>query len=701
MKRAIVGWNIASRLGIICATDGEAHPDANRPREILAGSTPTFLPDTMYRALLPNRDVSTTEESEHDPITSPSSQPDSMVRVMMPQGAIPVEVMDGAVQGVRPRGIWLEPRRIPPSPRLADRRPTLALWDSERARPERPPRLGTELSTLQAREQALLSDLQIDQVAVPLPIERLEVDYSIRSSGGAHDEHEIGSARTSGRLWRSGYHADDDVRTPRDISPLNYIEEPIPSEALTDSTRLSQRQFARVGPNQPLGEDPPRPPTSLLHEIMALMGVAVPPGTEAAYAVSSGLADLCENNRILITEQLIDIAQRVAFSTGSLERVCATQAAGLRLPLYCPTLFAASSRAKLAALMQRALCHRDNRAVGVLPIVVKADRTSVIFSTMRTLLAAAPVRIIYAGFQVQFTDEAGLDSSGVTRDFFAEFAKSLTTRSEGGWLKMRPDGLFDIDEEWPVSVTSGYKVIGRMMAASLIREIPLGIRFPLHFYVGFLGQLLDLDHLAIDEPDLHNSLSKVMEMDAATLEAANLELDLPIGPVTVTMENRAQLVYLKVQQLLTSPRYWLIQQGFAEIFKPEHLANLWTPGELREYIAGEAEVDVADWKSVFSYETYGRYSPQVKWFWEVVEEMTHAQRRSLLRFISSYNNVPPGGFRKMAVDFVLGRINVPESHLPSSHTCTLTLDLPPYSNKALLKEKLMQAIEADPAMGIA
>ena len=75
------------------------------------------------------------------------------------------------------------------------------------------------------------------------------------------------------------------------------------------------------------------------------------------------------------------------------------------------------------------------------------------------------------------------------------------------------------------------------------------------------------------------------------------------------------------------------------------------------------------------------------------------RRRLLLRFCTGLNALPVNGLsRKVSFNF----LNKPGVPLPEPHTCTHELDLPAFSSRAELLEKLLVALdsfEADPSFG--
>lgn len=102
----------------------------------------------------------------------------------------------------------------------------------------------------------------------------------------------------------------------------------------------------------------------------------------------------------------------------------------------------------------------------------------------------------------------------------------------------------------------------------------------------------------------------------------------------------------------------------------------------------------------------GGYHPSqvpIKWFWEIVEEITPDQQRKLLKFMTSCSRQPLLGFRSLTPLPCIHQVRLSEEEsllerkdvkLPTSATCMNLLKLPNYKTKELMKAKLLYAIEA-------
>ena len=98
------------------------------------------------------------------------------------------------------------------------------------------------------------------------------------------------------------------------------------------------------------------------------------------------------------------------------------------------------------------------------------------------------------------------------------------------------------------------------------------------------------------------------------------------------------------------------------------------------------------------YKDYAKDAPVIQWFWETVHAMNPGQRRDLLRFSTGCVRAPIMGLGSMP--FVIQRSGPDSNRLPAAHTCFNILDLPEYSTKDKLREKLLVAISNAEGFGL-
>lgn len=138
---------------------------------------------------------------------------------------------------------------------------------------------------------------------------------------------------------------------------------------------------------------------------------------------------------------------------------------------------------------------------------------------------------------------------------------------------------------------------------------------------------------------------------------------------------------------------------------PDHIvqriAELMTVKEIELMICGSEDIDVDDWEKHTQYENgFTHESQPVRWFWDVVRAMPVDQRAALLSFATGSSQLPSGGFRFLQPElFTIQRVAVNDRY-PEAHTCANTIDLPVYSSKEELEQRLSFAIrEAGDAFG--
>jgi E3 ubiquitin-protein ligase HUWE1 len=87
---------------------------------------------------------------------------------------------------------------------------------------------------------------------------------------------------------------------------------------------------------------------------------------------------------------------------------------------------------------------------------------------------------------------------------------------------------------------------------------------------------------------------------------------------------------------------------------------------------------------------------QVRWFWEVVREMDSQERARLIQFVTGTSKIPLEGFSALRgmngpQRFQIHRAHGGPERLPSAHTCFNQLDIPKYTSREQLRERLLLA----------
>lgn len=260
-----------------------------------------------------------------------------------------------------------------------------------------------------------------------------------------------------------------------------------------------------------------------------------------------------------------------------------------------------------------------------------------------------------------------------------------------------------------------YRIVGRLLGMCLLHGDIFPMSFSRHVLKFLLGRTIAWHDLAFFDGALYESLRRLLVMGAQSPDAiAGLELrfetslrsemgsgrvELKPGgaAILVTADNLHQYVELCAQHVMVE----CVRDGLTQMKKGLHdaipassLAGL-TAEDLRLLLNGCPTVDLAVLKACTTFTDESGRSANLdsfrKWFWDVVEKMSSAQRQDLVYFWTSSPGLPAteAGFPSRPSVVVRPPS---DTHLPTANTCISRLSVPLYSSKHILKKKLLLAI---------
>eukprot|EP00983_Pelagomonas_calceolata_P065534 1148620-Pelagomonas_calceolata.AAC.1 len=163
---------------------------------------------------------------------------------------------------------------------------------------------------------------------------------------------------------------------------------------------------------------------------------------------------------------------------------------------------------------------------------------------------------------------------------------------------------------------------------------------------------------------------------------------------------------------------WMCEVKHGCVNYCRHLISIFNDHELELLISGLPDIDVADLRANTEYQGYNPNTPVVRWFFEVLSELSKEDLALMIQFITGTSKVPLEGFKALQgiggpQKFQIHKVCVCESvcscvygehastcalkaygppgRLPSAHTCFNQLDLPEYESKEVLRERLLMA----------
>jgi E3 ubiquitin-protein ligase HUWE1 len=200
-----------------------------------------------------------------------------------------------------------------------------------------------------------------------------------------------------------------------------------------------------------------------------------------------------------------------------------------------------------------------------------------------------------------------------------------------------------------------------------------------------------LDDLADVEPAAVKSIKVVLETDH--VESLCLTF---IDPTTkeetdVTNANLQAFKRAKIRDMVSSiiddASVHAVRTGLLNIMRKSQIEVL-APEEFGLVAAGSQSIDPKDWRRHALYSP----SPEMEWFWDVVERMSADDKSRLLQFSTGSSLLPVGSFAALRPPWTVDVVHGDARKLPTAWTCFNTLLMPRYTSKSMLEERLFCAL---------
>ncbi|EGY17948.1 ubiquitin-protein ligase E3C [Verticillium dahliae VdLs.17] len=360
--------------------------------------------------------------------------------------------------------------------------------------------------------------------------------------------------------------------------------------------------------------------------------------------------------------------------------------------------------------------------------------------------------------QIQFIDsfgdvEAGIDGGGVAKEFllsainqvfmnqsddryFVENSQKLWYPNPIIFDKFREEtekmGLPEAEKKDILTgLSQRYEFLGRLVGKCMYEDILIDVNFAGFFllkwaasgltgeesYRGNVNDLRDLDaglyqglvhlkNLPADEVEslsLDFTVDDQISADGETVRSLTTELIPGRGSTPVTKDNRLLYIsYMARHRLVVQPAQQTMAflRGLRAIIAPTWL-SMFNQTELQRLVGGDSsEISIDDLRANTNYSGLyvigddGEEHPTIQLFWKVVRGFTDAQRRDLLKYVTSTPRAPLLGFGSLNPLFSIRDGGTDEARLPSASTCVNLLKLPRYTDEETLRRKLVLAISS-------
>ncbi|KZV53708.1 hypothetical protein F511_38118 [Dorcoceras hygrometricum] len=458
----------------------------------------------------------------------------------------------------------------------------------------------------------------------------------------------------------------------------------------------------------------------------------LPPGSQRLLPFIEGFFVLCEKiqskNAILHQDNLNVTAREVKESAGSSVPSVPSNPAllekSLCMMLKAPRLIDFDN--KRAYFRSRIRQQHDQHLSGPLRISV---RRAYILEDSYNQLRKRPSQDLKGRLNVHFQGEEGIDAGGLTREWYQLLSRVLfdkgallfTTVGNNATFQPNPNSVYQTEH------LSYFRFVGRVVAKALFDGQLLDVYFTRSFYKHILGVKVTYHDIEAVDPDYYKNLKWMLENDVSDIpdltfsidadeekhilyektEVTDYELKPGGRNIRVTEETKHEYVDLVADHILTNairPQINSFLEGFNELV-PRELISIFNDKELELLISGLPEIDLNDLKANTEYTGYTAASNVVQWFWDVVKRFNKEDMARLLQFVTGTSKVPLEGFKALQGISGPQRFQIHKAYgaperLPSAHTCFNQLDLPEYTSKEQLQERMLLAIhEASEGFG--
>lgn len=351
---------------------------------------------------------------------------------------------------------------------------------------------------------------------------------------------------------------------------------------------------------------------------------------------------------------------------------------------------------------------------------IKVRRTHIFEDSYAEIMRQQP-NDLKKRLMIKFDGEDGLDYGGLSREFFFLLSHEMFnpfyclfeySAHDNYTLQINPHSGVNPEH------LNYFKFIGRVLGLAIFHRRFLDAYFIVSFYKMILKKKITLADLESVDADYHRSLQWMLDNSIVDVveetftavedkfgEMITVELKPGGEDIAVTDENKKEYVELMTEWRIVrrvEEQFKAFISGFTELI-PQDLINVFDERELELLIGGMSEIDVDDWKRFTDYRGFTEQDEVVQWFWQCVRSWPPERKSRLLQFATGTSRIPVNGFKDLQGSDGPRRFTIEKSgevtQLPKSHTCFNRIDLPPYSSKAILEEKLVWAVEETVGFG--
>ena len=337
----------------------------------------------------------------------------------------------------------------------------------------------------------------------------------------------------------------------------------------------------------------------------------------------------------------------------------------------------------------------------------------------------------HMGFKIEFKGELVQGLGGPYRQFFSDISNECIPNEKNiKRLKLFcpcPNNILQsndsLNDKYVITSSnnntsdlSHYEFLGVLMGIC----IRTGVHIPLNLcnleWKKMTDTSINIDDVKEVDQGIIEQINFIMEIDnSENFDSYNLTYSCQMNDGTifdlipngkyekVRFDDRKKYLELYVKARLTESNKQIdaIKKGLYNLI-PASLIKLMTHIELERYVSGGNDIDI-DIDLLKQFTKYlmdlNENSNRIKWLWEILREFNQSDKRKFIKFCWAQEKLPStkDEYERLQVIFsIKPTIDKNKKDIfPKADTCFFTLELPEYSSKEIMKNKILTAINLD------
>eukprot|EP00826_Nyctotherus_ovalis_P048302 TRINITY_DN5669_c0_g2_i3.p1 TRINITY_DN5669_c0_g2~~TRINITY_DN5669_c0_g2_i3.p1 ORF type:complete len:405 (+),score=69.53 TRINITY_DN5669_c0_g2_i3:749-1963(+) len=323
--------------------------------------------------------------------------------------------------------------------------------------------------------------------------------------------------------------------------------------------------------------------------------------------------------------------------------------------------------------------------------------------------------------KIHFIDELCQDAGGLIREWFTMLIKELFKPKFGLFARTKTGQVaYTINiqsSKCCVNHLEYFFFCGQVLAKALFENIPLKAYLCRPLFRTLAGMKVEMEDLKYLDEELWQTIEFIREnkiegdvgsfavsqMDPVDKKPTIIELKENGSKTLIAEENKHEFIKLFCKFYLKDSiesQFESLAEGFLSLI-PKKVVQVLDADELELFLCGDAKLSLEDWRANTKYTgVYNDNHEVIKWFWEVLSQLSLYELERFLQFCTGSNRIPAEGFSGLTSNngkrcrFVIDS----KSHkgdgtdFPIAHTCFNKIELPMYNCRKEMQRVIKQII---------